>query len=187
MEKQSVLFNEYPVLEDDLIILHRMTDDDAEALSKMCSQPEVYLYVPTFLYELKYEDKHEVLAKMDEECFETKESLFLGVYLKETGEFTGIAEFYAYEPERRKCSIGIRFMKEFWGRGLATRTEKLMIRYLLEKANMRIITAHVMQVNKPSAAVQLKCGFEKRYTDIWEDWGFEEPVLIDKYVIKIRG
>lgn len=187
MEKQSFLFTEYPVLEDDLIVLHRMTDEDAEALAKMCAEEEVYRYVPAFLFDLKYEDKHEMIAKMDEECFDTRESLFLGVYLRENGKFTGLAEFYAYEPERRKCSIGIRFMKEYWGQGLATRTEKLMVRYLVEKANMRVITTHVAQDNLASAAVQLKSGFEKRYVGLPEDWGFDKPVIIDKYVIKSKG
>ena len=185
MNRESTLFSEYPVLEDDLIIIRKMTDADADALAEMCSQEEVYRYVPTFLFEQKYEDKHEVIAKMDEECFDTKESLLLGVYLKETGEFTGIAEFYAYEPERRKCSLGLRLKKEFWGRKIAQHAEPLMISYLLNEANMRIITGHVMQENKASAAAALKCGFAKKYCDILEDWGFDHPVLIDKYIIKV--
>ena len=187
MEIRSTLFEEYPVLEDELIVIRRMTDDDADALAKMCADKDVYRYVPTFLYELKYEDKHEAIAKMDEECFQTKESLLLGVYLKETGAFTGIAEFYAYEPERRKCSMGLRLMKEYWGMKIASHAEPLMIDYLLHKANMRVITGHVMQENKASASAALKSGFEKRYTDILEDWGFDEPVLIDKYIIKVEA
>ena len=53
-------------------------------------------------------------------------------------------------------------------------------------ADIRIITGHIMQENKASAAAALRSGFEKRYTDIYEDWGFEQPVLIDKYVIKVK-
>ena len=184
--KESLLYSEYPVLEDELIVLHKMTDIDAEVLSEMCSQEEVYRYVPTYLFEQKYEDKHEVIARIHEECFETRESLFLGIYYKKTGEFSGIAEMYAYEPDRRKVSIGVRLKKEFWGLGIATHTERLLIKYLLEKANIRIITAHVMQSNEASAHVALKCGFEKRYCNIEEDWGFEHPVIIDKYIIKIK-
>lgn len=184
MNTPSTLFQEYPVLEDEMIVLRKMTEEDAGALAEMCAQKEVYRYVPAFLYELKYEDKHTVLAKMDEECFDTKESLLLGVYLKETGAFAGIAEFYAYEPERRKCSIGLRLKQEYWGRGIAVRAETLMIRYLLEQAGIRTITGHIMQENKASAAAAQKSGLEKKYCGIPEDWGFEEPVLIDKYIRK---
>ena len=184
MHDRSTLFREYPVLEDDVIIIRKMADEDADAIAEMCSQKEVYRYVPTFLYEQKYEDKHEVIANLDRECFNTKEGILMGVYLKETGGFTGIAEFYAYEPERRKCSIGLRLMKQYWGMKIATRAERLMIDYLLDEANMRVITGHVMQENKASIAVLIKSGFEKKYSGILEDWGFDEPVLIDKYVIK---
>ena len=170
MDQRTVLFSEYPYMEDDMVIIRKMTEADALSLSRMCAQEEVYRFVPTFLYEQRYGDKTKVIAKMDEECFDTHESILLGVYLKETVEFTGIAEFYAYEPERRKCSMGLRLMREFWGRKIATHAERLMIDYLLEQANMRIITAHVMQENKASAAVAEKSGFEKKYTDIYEDW-----------------
>lgn len=185
MTVTSVLFDKYPVMEDDMLIIRRMSDEDAAALAEMCAEKEVYRYVPAFLYEQKYQDKHEVIAKMDEECFDTHESILLGVYLKETGEFTGIAEFYAYEPDRRKCSMGLRLRQKFWGMGIAKHAETLMVRYLLDEAHMRVITGHIMQENKASAAAALRCGFEKRYCGILEDWGFDEPVLIDKYIIKV--
>lgn len=180
------LFDQYPYIEGEDLVIHKMSDKDADALAHMCSEEEVYTYVPAFLFEKKYEDKHEVIAKMDEECFDTKDSIQMGVYLKESGEFTGIAEFYAYEPERRKVSVGLRLMKEYWGKGIAKKAEKMMIDYLLHEADIRIITGHIMQANKASAAAALKSGFEKRYTDIEEDWGFDKPVMIDKYVIKVR-
>ena len=107
MSEQSVIFDKYPVLEDEMIVIRKMTDSDADALADMCAQKEVYRYVPIFLFEQKYEDRHEVIARMDEECFETRDSIILGVYLKETSAFTGIAEFCEYEPERRKCSIAM--------------------------------------------------------------------------------
>lgn len=186
MEKRCNLFTEWPYMEDEMIAIHQMSDTDADALLKMCNETEVYRYVPMFLFEQKYENKHEVIAKIQEECFDTKESILMGVYLKETGEFTGIAEFYAYEEGRRKVSIGLRLMQEYWGRGIAKHAEALMIRYLLHEADIRIITGHIMQENKASAAAALRSGFEKRYTGIYEDWGFEQPVLIDKYVIKVK-
>ena len=48
---ESVLFDRYPVLEDEAVVLKKMTMDDAGALEDMCRQEEVYRYVPTFLYE----------------------------------------------------------------------------------------------------------------------------------------
>ncbi len=83
MIRRSRLFEEYPVLEDDEIMLRKMSAADAGDLARMCAQKEVYRCLPTFLYEQKYADKHEVLARMDDECFDTQQNLLLGIYLKE--------------------------------------------------------------------------------------------------------
>ena len=71
MEKRCNLFTEWPYMEDEMIAIHQMSDLDAEALLKMCNETEVYRYVPMFLFEQKYENKHEVIAKIQEECFDT--------------------------------------------------------------------------------------------------------------------
>ena len=62
----------------------------------------------------------------------------------------------------------------------------LLKRYLIEEAGVRTITAHVMVDNTVSSIPLLKCGFRKLYPGCVEDWGREEPVLVDKYVFKRR-
>jgi RimJ/RimL family protein N-acetyltransferase len=182
------LFKEYPVLEDERIIMHRMTMADAKALEQMCANPNVYRYEPTFLYEQKYENKADVIANMDRECFETKESLLLGIYAKENPDvLMGIGEVYAYEPERKKVSIGCRLDEPYWHKGYGPGSEILLIRYLLDECGIRIITGHIMKENIASRKAAEKTGMILKYPDCLEDWGFEEPVLIDKYVLKIYG
>lgn len=39
-------------------------------------------------------------------------------------------------------------------------------------------------IRKMTEADAEKCGFEKKYTDIYEDWGFADLILIDIYIIK---
>ena len=53
------------------------------------------------------------------------------------------------------------------------------------KINMKLLPKF-MKSNEASAHVALKCGSEKRYCNIEEDWGFEHPVIIEKYIIKIK-
>lgn len=75
------LFDEYPFLTDGIILLRKIVLSDAEALQALRTDQEVYRYLPTFLYEQKYEDVYEVIGRMDEECFRTKESILLAVCL----------------------------------------------------------------------------------------------------------
>lgn len=187
------LFDEYPYIERDTVVLKKMGAADADALSDMVKNKQLYRYLPTFLYEQKYEDIREMLAKMDEECFLPKESLLLGIYVKRpaalSGEntdwqFAGIAEFYNYEEKKGKASIGCRLLPAFWGQGLATAVIGMMKDYLFTQTDVRTITGHIMQVNRASAGAAMKNGFLCKYPDLLEDWGFPQPVRIDKYVFK---
>ena len=179
------LFDEYPFLTDGIILLRKIVLSDAEALQALRTDQEVYRYLPTFLYEQKYEDVYEVIGRMDEECFRTKESILLAVCLADQPDtLCGIAEIYAWEPWRRKVSIGYRLRRESWGRGIATAVARLLREYLFHTVHLHTVTAHVMTDNRSSAAVLLKAGFPERYSNVLEDWGRDVPVLVDKYVLK---
>ena len=201
------LFDEYPYIESDTVVLKKMSAADADALSDMVKNEQLYRYLPTFLYEQKYEEIQEMLAKMDEECFLTKESLLLGIYVKKNpasspaGEqttappsaeqpptaqwqFAGIAEFYNYEEKKGKASIGCRLLPAFWGQGLATAVIGMMKDYLFTQTDVRTITGHVMKANLASAGAAKKNGFLCKYPDLLEDWGFPQLVETDKFVFK---
>ena len=178
------LFDEMPYLESDVLVMKEMTQEDAPALQAIASDPKVYVYLPTFLYEQKYADAHEVIAKMRQECFQTGESIMLGIFLKDDlHTMVGIAEFYAYDERKRKVSIGIRLARAYWHKGIALSAEQLMMEYL-KNCGIRTVTGHIMHHNGASAAIVRKIGFDNKYPLLWEDWGREGPVLTDKYVYR---
>ncbi len=188
------LFEQYPYIEGDDIIIRKMTMEDVGALEAFAGNERVYKYLPTFLYEQKYEDKRDVIAKMDEECFDTKESILLGVYCKQgTGgddskaqdeQFVGIAEIYNYEESKAKASIGCRLDDSVWGKGVATRVISLLKEYLFEQTDVRTITGHIMKENLASAGAAKKNGFLCKYPNTYGDWGFDHLIYTDKYVYK---
>lgn len=181
------LFDEMPHIEGERILLREMTDADARALEELCASEAVYRFEPTFLYEQKYADKHLAIARMREECFDTHESVLLAIFLRDVPhDMLGIAEVYAYEDRKPKASIGYRLVERAWGKGIATEVAGLLKRYLLDEVGMRTITAHVLPKNAASARVLEKCGFRRLFCDVPEDWGFDEPVLVDKWVYKRR-
>lgn len=184
--KMIRLFDEIPYLKGDKIILRPMADTDIPALKSMVSDDEVYRFLPTFLYERKYEDKKTMLERMEEECVKTKESILLAICPEDDpARFMGIAEIYNYEPEKEKASVGYRLRREYWGRGAATEVTAILKRYLLEKTDVRKITAHVMIENRASGRVLEKNGFIPKWRNLTEDWGMEQPVVVDKYRFKM--
>ena len=179
------LFDEMPYLENETVFLREMRPLDAKALEAIAADPAVYTYLPTFLYEQKYADAEEVIRRMHEECFLTKESILLGVFRKsDPSSMIGIGEIYAYDEAKNKASLGCRLAKEAWHQGIALEVLKLLIDYLTKDIQIRTITGHVMVHNIASGKVAEKAGLEKKFEGIWEDWGREGPVLVDKYVWK---
>ncbi|MBR3305572.1 MAG: GNAT family N-acetyltransferase [Christensenellaceae bacterium] len=80
--------------------------------------------------------------------------------------------------------MGYRFLKEYWKNGYTTETVDALKQYLFNKTDVRKITAHVMTENKDSGSVLIKNGFEAKWKDLTEGWGFEAPVRVDKYILK---
>ena len=172
------LFSEIPYLQGNRIVLKRVETEDAPALHEMVNDPDVYRYLPLFLFERKYADTEYVIRHLYDECL--KESLILGIFLEDT--FCGLAEFYGYREEYRKVSVGYRLARKFWGRGIASEALKCMVRYLEEETDIEIITASTMPENKVSAAVLQKNGFVLVVHNSEEDWGYDRPLATDKWI-----
>ena len=180
------LFEEFPRLESDRLLLREWTATDAPALEEIIRDPAVYRYLPTFLYEQSVPDTEKMIAGARAACFDTKDSILFGVCLRDAPDrVVGIAEIYNYEPEKEKASVGYRLNRRYWGRGIAGETTALLTRYLLERTDVRKITAHVMAENAASARVLEKNGYVLRWTGLREDWGRGAPVLVNKFMYKL--
>ena len=175
------LFSEIPYMESERLIIKRVEDQDAEALSKMTQSKAVYRYLPTFLLEQQGDDIHEVIGQLYEDCYLKKQNLILGIYLKEGMTFCGLAEYYGYKDILRKTCIGYRLIEEFWGKGIASEAVSLMIDYLYCDTDIRTITASVMKDNSASAHVLEKNGFKMLLKAIPEDWGYEKLTIASKW------
>ena len=172
------LFSEIPYLIGERIVLKRIEQADAPALQDFVDCDEVYRYLPDFLFERKYKDINTVISRLYDECF--KESIILGVFLND--KFCGLAEIYGYKEEIHKASVGCRLAKDYWGMGIACEVAEILTDYLYNEAGIEIITASSMVENKGSAAVLRKCGFTLVVNGVEEDWGYEKPTIVDKWI-----
>lgn len=172
------LFSEIPKIESGGLILRGLTPADAPGLQELVDSPRVYRYLPTFLFERKYPDVRCVIEKLYDECW--KDSIILGVYLD--NGFCGLAEMYGYRDPIHKISVGGRLLERCWGKGIADEALKMMIRYLYDETDIEIITASSMVENEASAGLLRKNGFQMVVHAAEEDWGYEEPTIVDKWI-----
>ena len=175
------LFGTVPRIAGDRVVLDRVVSADEDALRDLIANPNVQRYLPTYLFEKQRDDVGQTIRLIYGDLFANKESLILAIRLRDSGELAGLAEFYGLRDELHKVSVGYRLREAFWGRGLATETAELMVGYLYEKTNIQIVTASVMVENSASARVLEKCGFIRTARGVEEDWGFEVPVIVDKF------
>ena len=180
-EGRVKLFGSVPRIVGERVVLDRVVDSDAEALRDLIDNPRVRRYVPTYLFEKQREDVHRTIRLLYGDLFTNGESLILAIREKESGELAGLAEFYGLRDELHKVSVGYRLRECFWGRGFATETARLMVGYLYGKTDIEIITASVMVENPASARVLEKAAFIRTARGVEEDWGFDEPVIVDKF------
>lgn len=171
------LFSEIPYLTSQRLVLGKIVPEDAPGLTELVNSPNVYRYLPTFLFEKKY-DVETVIERLYDECF--KESIILGIFME--GEFCGLAEFYGFRDDAHKISVGYRLLERFWGQGIATEALGLMVDYLYGQTDIEIITASTMMENRASARVLEKNGFDLVVRASDEDWGYEEPTPSDKWI-----
>ncbi|MCR4671764.1 MAG: GNAT family N-acetyltransferase [Lachnospiraceae bacterium] len=172
------LFSEVPFLNGERLTLKRIEKTDADSLLELTGDPMVYRYLPTFLFEKKYPDIHEVIGKLYTECFQ--ESIILGVYLDDA--LCGLAEMYGFRDEIHKISVGYRIMQKYWGRGITSGALEMLIRYLYDETDIEIITASTMVENHASARVLMKNGFSLVVSCVDEDWGYPQPTIADKWI-----
>lgn len=62
-----------------------------------------------------------------------------------------------------------------------------MMDYLFEKTDIKRITAHIMSDNESGIKLFDSLGFRMRKYETYEDWGYKDPVLVNKYVYERWG
>ena len=172
------LFSEIPFITGERLILRQIEDKDADSLLKLVQNPRVYRYLPTFLFEKKYDDIHHVIKGLYNECLQ--ESIILGIFMED--DLCGLAEMYGYKENLHKISVGYRLLEDCWGKGIATEALRIMIDYIYGETDTEIITASTMVENQASANVLRKNGFDLVSSGVGEDWGYDQPTITDKWI-----
>jgi ribosomal-protein-alanine N-acetyltransferase len=171
-------FSQVPCLQGPRITLRGLELRDAASLQELAGSPRVYRYLPTFLFEQKYDSAEEVIRRLYTECLQ--ESLILGIFLGE--DFCGLAEMYGFRDPLHKISIGYRLLERYWGQGIASEALGLMVSYLCDETDIEIITASTMIGNRASARVLRQNDFKLIVHGADEDWGYETPTRTDKWI-----
>lgn len=98
----------------------------------------------------------------------------LAVELKSENKFIGFAGL-KYLPDMDEVDLGYRFMKKYWGKGIATEAGKACLDFGFSALKLNRIIALVLPENMASVRVLEKLGFE------YEKESVEEGLLARQY------
>ena len=177
------IFESFPHLENELIIIRKMREEDVEALSEITGSDNVYKYIPPFLYKKSRNNLLAAIRNLGGRDFEKKKLIVAGIYLRESPErLVGLAEMFDYKKREGRITIGYRLNENYWHRGIASSAVRLMISYLTEELGIRTVKAFVMPENIYSARALLGNGFVKDAETAEEkNWGGRELAVLDVY------
>lgn len=111
-----------------------------------------------------------------ERDFAKKARVKWGIFTKEEPDrLVGIIEAMDFNQKVGMVTVGYFLAEPFWGKGIATKAVRVLVRYLFDMVNVNRIQAEVMPRNHESKNVLLKNGFMKegtlRQAAIWSGKG----------------
>ena len=161
------LFDSFPYLESEILIIRKMSEDDVDALSKITDNENVYRYIPPFLYKKSRGNLLAAIRNIGSRDFDKKKMIIAGIYLRsEQNKLVGLAEIFDYKRRTSVVTIGYRFNEAYWHKGLATETVKLLTEYLCGDMGIQTIKAFVMPENIHSEKALIKEDTDKFFIGI---------------------
>ena len=152
-------FTPFPVIETERLLLRRITNDDANEVFELRSNPETMKYIPRPLVK-NNEDALEHIAMIEEKII-TNVGINWGITLKGNPKLLGIIGFYRMQPENYRAEIGYILSPDFHGKGIIPEAVNKLIRYGFDDLKLHSIEAVIDPENFASETVLLKCGFVK--------------------------
>lgn len=142
------------------LVLRDLTMDDAPAVHRYGSDPEVVRYMPWGPN--TWADTQDFLErKLDDQRADPRRGFDLAVTLASSGELIGACGITIISTERLQAAMGYAYRRDIWGRGYATEAARALIAFGFERLGMHRICAYCDVDNIASARVLEKAGMQR--------------------------
>ena len=140
-------------IETERLILRTVTVDDADAIFKWASDPDVNKYMIYPLHQNTDVTK-EWLKSRD---INGIDEFDLGFVLKETGELIGQGGLF-YREDLDAWALCYNLRKDYWGKGIVPEANQAFIDYVDKEKGIRAIVGEFAKDNSKSKRVMEKLG-----------------------------
>ncbi len=145
------------MMQSERILLRPWRDDDADALFKYASDPEVGPRAGWPPHK-SVEESREVIRTI------FNSDHVWAIELRATGEAIGCMGYYTYGESNidiggNDVEVGYWLARPYWNRGICTEALKLLINFCFNEKSYRTLWADFFVDNPASGRVMEKCGF----------------------------
>ncbi len=156
------IFNSFPILETDRIILRNLNEKDADKVFEFNSSLEMLKYVPRDPY-IKIEEGIEK-TKSFIKGFEDKNAIWWAFVLKtekSLDKLIGYGGLFDINIEVNKAELGYGLLKEYWGQGIISEVVKKIVNFGICEMDLHKVYAYIEPANIPSIKIVERLEFKK--------------------------
>ena len=147
-----------PTLAFEGYLLRGVVPEDAEDLFSFLSDKEVTRFTTPQIDAL--EQVKELIALLIER-FEKRQSIYWVIETQSAKRAIGRCHFISWSEQESTAEIGYYLAREYWNKGIMTRSIQAVVRYGFETLELNRIQATVVRENLASARVLEKVGFAR--------------------------
>ncbi|MES2617133.1 MAG: GNAT family N-acetyltransferase [Bacteroidota bacterium] len=153
----SFVFNPFPVIQTERLVLRKISHSDTESLFAMRSDPSTMRFIPRPVAR-HHDDVTELIQRILSELNENR-SINWAITLKEDNILIGTIGYVRMSPENHRGEVGYMLSQHHYGKGIMNEALTAVIDYGFNKLNLHSIEGVVSPENMASSNVLKKCGF----------------------------
>ncbi|GEO11188.1 GNAT family N-acetyltransferase [Segetibacter aerophilus] len=150
-------FTPFPVLETERLLLRQLSNEDAEDVFVMRSDPQVMQYIPRPLA-ITVEDAAAVI-QMVNEFIEKGEKINWGITAKSTGKVIGMIGYVNMKPQHFRAEVGYSLSRAWHRQGIMLEALKCVLKYGFDHLNLHSVEAIIDADNVASGNLLVTAGF----------------------------
>jgi len=151
------VFEQFPVLETERLILREIVPADAEDLFRIYTDPQVMRYWGSAPLRSIDQARQKIQGIID--AFRASEGIRWAFTLKGDDQLIGSGGHWRLLKQHRRSEIGYELAPEYWGQGLVTEAFGAILRFGFEQMGLHSVEAQIEPHNQASRRVLEKLGF----------------------------
>ena len=164
------VFQEFPHLETERLVLRRLYLSDAKSLFAILADEEVTKFYDDEAF-TKISQAREQLESWAG-GFDARRSVRWGITLREDDNVIGTCGYYGFHGWHARASIGYELARSCWRQGIMTEALDAVIGFGFREVGLNRIQAVVMPENDGSNKLLEKLGFQREgVSREYENWG----------------